>query len=94
MFKFAAELIDFASSWAQKYMKYNLTIKQKRAIGEFIGVLSDFSSEWGKSLWERFKGYELIPNSPLSLGEYYDVIGNLPNRIKEISLIKCLLQIC
>lgn len=66
-------------------MPNELTLLQRQAIGKMLQTITDTHPiEWGHWLLETLKDWELLPNSDISISQYYDTLANLPEAIKRI----------
>lgn len=66
-------------------MEERPTLIQRQAIGNMIQYITDIhSTEWGNWLFESLDDWMLLPNSDISLSQYYETLANLPAFPKRV----------
>lgn len=58
---------------------------QRQAVGNMIQYITDnHSPKWGNWLFDSLEDWHLLPNSNISLSQYYSTLANLPDFPKRI----------
>lgn len=58
---------------------------QRQAVGNMIQYITDnHRGKWGNWLFESLEDWHLLPNSNISLSQYYSTLANLPDFPKRI----------
>lgn len=61
------------------------TLLQRQAIGNMFKTITDaHPNSWGNWLFETLEDWGLLPNSDISISQYYDTLVNLPAFPKRI----------